>query len=523
MKIKLIALAMLFAVMALVSAEALASRNCRSAFRNRFYYVTAPIQAIRDALHAELKIEGGKLKIKNARTAQSAKVKELLASYRKRAKELAKEKKISEDAAFDEVAKKLEEETVEAMKNKKTYPDVETLLSVMAFKSPTFRHELFLFLENHTSVKWQYRWKTLAHFAEAAHPDNLTKKVKQWWVARKLDEYYTLLQDPDLTSNARAKYERKFVEYLEKSKDVEAIQGFEVTRGRKFYYLWVRQMQLPARKPQSIADFHQMLAQFSDVMFAVNHPQPYWRTWSAAFTRAPWDASVKEVMSRFADQMANDFRARYKSFLEGVSVETYGKPRPEVLHDLYQFGLLDTMTRRIVAIVKERHAIWSEIEKNPGAFRKLKAALNKALDDDIVLKREIEQLTLEAMYVMRPIITSMFAYAAYEALDTFVFDDDKKAHEEDLKFKQQNPEVIVPSLQNKKATNNMIQGLEDEIEGKTATLRQLEEELKSGKLVPEEELRIKDEIQKLERRIQMVTKVKEAKLRSMNRLKPDSK
>lgn len=526
MKIKLVAIATLYSVVAtsVLGPEAQASRNCRSTFRNRFYYVTAPIQAIKDALHAELKIEGGKPKIKNARVAQSAKVKALLAEYRRRAKELAKEKKISEDAAFDELAKQLEVETVEAMKSKKTYPDIETMLSVMAFKSPTFRHELFLFLENHTSVKWQYRWKLMAHFAESAHPDNLTKKVKQWWVARKLDEYNTLLQDPDLAPDLRASYEKKFLEYFEKEKKIEDAAGFEVTKGRKFYYFWVEQMQMPARKPQSIDAFHSMLAQFSDVLFAVNHPQPYWATWSAAFTRAPWDASVREVMRRFADQMAKDHRARYKSFLEGVSVETYGKPRPEVLHDLYQFGLLDTMTRRIVAIVKERHAIWGEIEKKPGTFNKLKTGLNKALDDDIVLKREIEQLTLEAMYVMKPIITAMFAYAAYQLLDAHVLDDEKeKAHEEDLKFKQQNPDLVVPSLQNKKATSDMLKGLEDQIDGFTASLREHEENLKSGKLEPEEEARIKDEIQHLERKIQLVTKMKEQKLRTMNRLKPNIK
>lgn len=507
--------------LSVASFKAYGSLNCRTVFRNRFYLLTVPLQAIKDALNANIKLKLANrkrgervLSFENARVAQSEKVLAKIRDFDVRVKEYAAKNKVDEVTANEAVGKELEAEMVAAMKSKATYPTIEEMLAVMAFRSPTFRNEIFLFLENHTSVRWQYRWKIAAHFAESVSTGR--QRISKWWANHKLDEYFTLLQDPDLPSDVRAKYEEKLEYYFEQAHNKEAEVGLGITYGRRFFELWQTRMRLPTRKMWTSEDFHSMMMEFSDVLFSVNHPESFRKTWIGAFASSPWDASGWEVMRRFADNVMGDYRARYKSYLEGAAYDTYGKPRPEVLAEFYQFGFADTVTRRLVAVVRERHKIWSEIQAQPTKWGKLKTGLAKALDEDIVFQKEVEQLTLETMYVMKPLIEGLFLYLATDYVYTEV--SERKRGRDYMKHLQEHPEELIP--QNNKTTNTMLRGMEDEIYQKTITLRKIEKELKDAKLTDEERSKLLANKAALEKRIAIVTKIKQAKLESMSRLAP---
>lgn len=449
-----------------INAPALnAEGSCLDGIRGVFEKVAEPIRKIQQAAHDRLHKSG---------RAQAAKVQKILAEEWERAQQ---GKPKDPEAAWAEHVKKWEEETLDRMTNKDKfgYPTVEELLALMAAKSPTFGSKMLTFLVDKGTI----RFKVLAHLTERIHEGK--------------------------------------------------VSGDKMTYGDRLMNNWQKSIKLPARKTWTSDQFALFMTEISQTMFRAMHAEPGFRaTWIKAFGSAIFTQKTWRIWKVFAEKFTEDYRAKYKSFMEGVTLESFGEPRPDVMRDFYRFGPWDTIYRRLAAIkvmvsgkdakkVIEEYGLSQEeadaIHKGPiydRLPRNLKNAIviakNPELYKDVIFNAEVEQLSLELMYFTRPVISGLMlyytliepAYSAYEQ------EQKRKQFEEDIK---KNPDKYIYTP--KKAEDDRIKNYDDQINQLTIERRALQKELADNPSLPESEVALRQKaIDKIGRKINNLTELK---------------
>jgi hypothetical protein len=192
-------------------------------------------------------------------------------------------------------------------------------------------------------------------------------------------------------------------------------------------------------------------------------------------------------MRVLAERIQVDYRGRYKSFMEGVALEAYGNPRPEVIRDFYRWGLLDTAFRRLAAIVKERK-------------------LSAAFDKDAVFRAEVEKLSLEIQWFTRPVISGLLLYYTLIEPAYAIYEEDRMREKWENDVKQQ-PEKYLPKTE--KADDDRIRNFDEQIDDLTIQKRQYENELNQHPPLPEAEAkRVRRALDKTNRRISELQELK---------------
>ena len=393
----------------------------------------------------------------------------------------------NKDRAWSDVVKKWEDDVTDRMTDKGSdrYPSVDELLALMAAKSPSFKSGLIEFLTNHGNV----RFKLLAHFMET-------------------------------------------IQTAEKG--VGEIGG-KVTYGKRLWGIWQNSIRLPMRKAWTPDDFALFMTETSGAMFRAMHPEPGWSTtWLKAFGEVRMDPKTWKVWQNFANRFLLDYRGRYKAFMEGVSEEAYGKPRPDVIRDFYRFGMWDTVYRHLAAfktmlsksggkIIEGKGLTLEELDAmNDGPlYNKLPRSLKNALIvanhpelyNDILFNNEVEQLSLEVMFFVRPVISGLFLYytmiePTYGAYET---NEDRKKFEKDVKA---NPEKYLP--QTKHADDDRITNFDaqlNQFKGEKATM---EAEMKNNPAMPEADVAMRRRsIAKFDKRINNLEQLRSDLLRTL--------
>ncbi len=430
----------------LAPVPASADGGCVDGIRSVFRKVTEPVRKLQEAIKNRMLKKG---------RAQSELVQKILDD------KLAEAQKGggNVDAAWADVVKKWEQEVTDRMTDEgsKNYPDINELLALMAAKSPTFKAGLVEFLTNHGAV----RFKLLAHFMEK-------------------------------------------VQTLEKG--VGEVGG-KVTYGKRLWGIWQNSIRLPMRKTWTPEDFALFMTETSSAMFRALHPEPGWSTtWLKAFGDVRFDPKTWKVWEGFANRFLLDYRARYKGFMEGVSEEAYGKPRPEVIRDFYRFGMWDTIYRHLAAfktmvsksggkIIEGKGVSLEELDAlNDGPlYNKLPRSLKNALIiakhpelyNDIMFNTEVEQLSLETMFFVRPVISGLVMYYMFiePAYGSYETNEERKKFEADVRA---NPDKYLPNT--KHADDDRLSNFEAQINQMTGEKATMEKEIAANPAMAEGDL-----------------------------------
>lgn len=330
-----------------------------------------------------------------------------------------------------------------------TYPRVEELLALWSAKSPTFHSGLKEFLTDHGAV----RFKVLAHFME----------------------------------------------------EIPGQVGKKVTYGRRFWELWRTRIRLPMRETWTPDDFSLFMVETSNAMFRAMNPQPgFARAWLASFKQVRLDPETWKVWKPFAETFLKDYRERHAAFLKGVTLETYGKPRPEVLRDFYRFGMWDAVYRRIAATkVGLKPEVIEALTKDNPLYDKLPRAVKNTmifskypeLYQELRYTAEVEQLAFEVMWFMRPVVSGLTLYSV-----NMLNNELQKMQAE--KGAQDEP-PLPKSYKPTKADEDAVKSFEIAIEQETIEKRALERELsEKGSALSEGEIALRNnQIDRLNRNI----------------------
>ncbi|MBI3558314.1 MAG: hypothetical protein HY074_18765 [Deltaproteobacteria bacterium] len=261
-------------------------------------------------------------------------------------------RRILDEKAGENVAD-WEADVIQRMKSRRAYPTLEELLAVMAARSPSFRQGLLEFQQ----AQGLMRWRVLTHFLE-----------------------YVPGVNP------------------------------KVTYGRRFWRLWQKRIHVPRKGYMSAADFAHFTVELSNAMFRTAHREPNFAlTWLRAFGQVRAEPATWNVLRAFAEKFQDGYRARHRARVEGVALEAFGKPRPEVLYEFYRWGIGDTAYRRLSAVIRERR-------------------LGAAFDKDAIYQAEAEKLALELAFVVRPVVSGLFLY--WTAADAYEGYEIKKRQDE---------------------------------------------------------------------------------------------
>jgi hypothetical protein len=401
------------------------------------------------------------------------KIQEILAEKWKQAQDDAKAKGSDADpkSVWDDFVKKWENEAGDKALDGKA-PSLEELLAIMAAKSPTFEMSLMEYLWNHGDV----RYKILASFEEGEIVGETAAKVG--------------------------------------------------TRGKRFWNLWQSKIKLTVNRVWSGEEFAMFLTETSNAMFRAMNPEPRWyTTWASAFGRVFTKGELK-MWKSFADKFMSEYRVRYKTYLETVSMDAFGEPRPEVVRSFYRFGMVDTIMRRLAVIkalftgkvgsMKLGELIEWKMGLSPEELDKLfdgpvskylpravkdalMAAKNPEIYREILYNAEVERLSLEIMWFTRPIISALFLY--YTVLDdawgAYSYYKKKKEIENEIK---KDPEKYIAPY--KKADNARLSNLKDQLQDLETDKKEIEKEISTNPSMSPNDLALrKRSVQKLDMKI----------------------
>ncbi|MBI3542025.1 MAG: hypothetical protein HY075_01940 [Deltaproteobacteria bacterium] len=447
-------------------APAFADGGCADGVRAAFQKVTGPIRRVQDAIKRFM-TKDGRAQAKKVAEIRDQKFNEWLAEPKGEG---------AKHPTWSQFVEDWEKEVTDRMTDEgsKNYPKVEELLALMSERSPTFARALGEFLENKGSV----RFKVLAHFME---------KIQ------------TLEKGPGEI-------------------------GGKVTWGSRFWELWRTKIRLPARKAWTADDFSLFMTEMSNAVFRSMNPEPGFRmTWLKAFGEVRLDPKTWKVWEGFANRFLELYRNRYKSFMEGVTLEAYGKVRPEVIRDFYRFGMWNAVMRRLavfkVALSKEAggkaiiegtglkpeeiDALMNDSPLYSNLPRAVKNALiiknNPELYRNLLYSAEVDQLSLEVMFFIRPVISGLFLY--YTMIEpgygAYEWNEERKKFEADVK---KNPDKYKPNT--KLADDDRTKNFKDQLNQLTIEKKQLESELAKNPPLSDGELALRRKaLAKIEKRM----------------------
>jgi hypothetical protein len=262
-------------------------------------------------------------------------------------------------------------------------------------------------------------------------------------------------------------------------------KGGKVTEGRRFWELWQRTIRLPARRAWTREELSTFMTEISSVMFKVMNPEPgFRRMWIKSFFDESIDPAQWKVWRRFSERFLERYRWRYKRMLEGVQAEAEGQPRPEVIRDFYRWGIRD--------------AIWRRLAKLSGAKE----------------QAEIERLSFELMYFVRPVISGFFLYEGI-VLPVQGYLDFKRQSEKMADDVRDHPEKYLGDYE--KADDDRLKNFEEQIAYLTQEKRDLEAELAGGGLSSDERAMRQRTLNAVNRRI---SKIQELKVEVMRGITP---
>lgn len=349
------------------------------------------------------------------------------------------------DVAWNEFVRQWEQEVLDRTESDRRadYPEIEELLALMAAKSPTFKTGLLDFLNNYGDIKY----KVFAQFLEGDG------------------------KRPGTT-------------------------------GQRFWSLWQARIKLPMRRVWSVEDFSLFITETSDAMFRTMHPEPSMRSpfLSALGEIRLSDPETLKIWRNFSRKFQEKVRNNYFEFMESVTTESFGQPRPEVIRDFYRYGLKNTLYRRLTAyriLLLSRARGTALIEENSGLTiedvdsvrrgllydrlpRGVRNAMvlsgNTEMYNDILLNAELEQLSFETMFFIKPLIAGLFlAGDAFGAVEGYHAVQAQRAEASRLQEIRQHPEQFLPH--HPQSDNDMMQSLDDRIRHLIMTKRDLEREL----------------------------------------------
>lgn len=461
---------------------ACAGGSCASMFRTRFYVLTHSLKIIRSAAQKLLE------KATRTEVARADDVAAHLKQFELDMKEYAKTNGIDEVTAFERYGKILEEEIATATQNRKTSPPLAKLLAVLAYRSPNLRNNLMLSLDDFTAARWRYRSRTLGYLAQSLR--TAPRKIHKALAERR---FQRCLVNPQCSPDTLARL-------LEKVESKISEKGAPISEGHRLFDLFMHRLRLPERKMLSSKDFPLMLEELNNMLIQMNYPDSLWVPWTKAFGRA---ATIKEnwnVVRYVAEQVERDSGARWRAMVEGTDIEVWGKPRREALEHSFEKGLIDWVVTRTVKVAKEND-------------------LKDSYMSNAVFKAEVEQLSLEVMVVLKPVLGAVALFAINEGIDWLAdaakpntmtpeqqaeFDDIKNNPE---KYRERNPEMVLDALKN----------LEEDIELNTLLLRDLEKDLEEGSPSPEEAQQLRADIELVKHTLKEQNDLKEQTLRSLKR------
>lgn len=180
---------------------------------------------------------------------------------------------------------------------------------------------------------------------------------------------------------------------------------------------------LPYRTPASHAE---MMAFMEEISAAIGHamnPNPHFTTaWMFAWSKGvrnllSMDAPPQDAFGVFVDTYTTFNRAHFIELVNDVSIEAFGKPRPEVITQFARWGIYDTVIRRLIAAaigLKEGFSESELVDGYGGYRKKFLHITKKMLDKNIAFRQEVQQLALELAFVTRPVLRVAYLFAAYK-------------------------------------------------------------------------------------------------------------